>query len=183
MLNSAWASVWALFPIVWHVSAICHRKEQSGASKCFSCSIPLPLLSITTSFWLYGWPCGELGGRLWLSIQKSGMQADQQNLSVNQAFLRREPRGMPLLLVVLTVLFSKYAAVATTAPCSCAQPHLHLVPSESFQIYLLSVTVRRLGLLCKLIFLDLEIQKASFAWSGAHSSFHSQVSSPQLELV
>lgn len=76
------------------------------------------------------------------------------------------------------------------APCSDAlqwRPtgllHPHLVQSASFQIYLLSIAVRRLDLLCKRIVLDLKIQKASFAWSGAHSSFYSQVPSPQLELV
>lgn len=95
------------------------EKKQSGAAKCipaiyYFLFCKLPHLSTYMGGHAVSWE-GD-----WLSIQKSGMHADQQNLSVNQAFMRSEQREMPLLLLVLTVQFSKYTTVLTTTPCSYA---------------------------------------------------------------
>lgn len=99
-----------------------------------------------------------------------------KRLGINQAFMRNGQRGMPLLPVALKIQF-KYILLWPPLPhatklwnekplvnCICIWFILCL------QIYLLSVIVRRLGLLCKLIVLDLKIQKASFAWNEAYLS-------------
>ena len=154
------------------------KKELSRAAKCFPWVLPLPLLwthlSIYKDAHWVGWEQGDCES----AFRKYKCRLTIKRLSQNQAFMRSQERRMSLLCVVWKIQFIMYITEANTATCSYSlkwkligQVYLCLVQLVSFQIYLLSVIVRRLGLICKLIVLYLKTKKVSFAWDGTHLRF------------
>lgn len=110
-------------------SAICQRKDLSGAAKCFSWATPLSLLWTSTSVYCackggheVSWEQGDFDS----VFRNKEHRLTNKRLSMNQAFMRSEQREMPLLVVEAKVKVMIYATVATTATYTNAlkwRPH------------------------------------------------------------
>lgn len=132
---------------------------------------------------------GGLGARrLSVSTQETEMQAGHQKTQSEPGLHEKSRKKDVTACVVWKIQFIMYITEATTDTCSYSlkwkltgQIYLCLVQSVSFQIYMLSIIVRRLGLICKLIVLYLKTKKSQFCMGWNPLEFYSHVPSPQLE--